>query len=285
MKDARDTIELTHAPKAALNTPTSIVPSPKIQLTGVGLKETVEEIISGNKSIFGIVIKNLHSGESYSMNEHVLFDTASLYKLWVMATIYDQIEKGRIRESGTISQDVETLNEKFDIDPELAEQSNGTISLRISDALYNMIAFSDNYAAMLLSEKVRLSSVTNYLKEHGFNESKLGEPPTTTAADIALFFEKLYQGELANEESTSEMIALLKKQTLNKKLPRYLDKDVIIAHKTGELGTFSHDAGIVYSPTGDYLIVILSDSEAPKITEDSIGKISKAVYEYFQINN
>ena len=47
------------------------------------------------------------------------------------------------------------------------------------------------------------------------------------------------------------MLELLKAQTLNDKLPKYLPDQVIMAHKAGELDDVSHDAGIVYSPAGD----------------------------------
>lgn len=81
-----------------------------------------------------------------------------------------------------------------------------------------------------------------------------GENPTTTSFDIALFFEKLYKGELANEENTQKMLDLLKKQELNNKLSKYLPEEIDVAHKTGEIGWFSHDAGIVYTNYGDYSI-------------------------------
>jgi hypothetical protein len=45
--------------------------------------------------------------------------------------------------------------------------------------------------------------------------------------------------------------------------------------------TFTHDAGIVYTPKGDYIIVILSEADTPSDAEDEIGQLSEAVYEYF----
>ena len=98
---------------------------------------------------------------------------------------------------------------------------------------------------------------------------------------MMLFFEKLSKGELADKSSTDKMITLLKRQRLNTKLPKYLPDEIVIAHKTGELGAVSHDAGIIYLPSGDYSIVILSESDNPPGAVERIAQMSKNVYDYF----
>ena len=77
------------------------------------------------------------------------------------------------------------------------------------------------------------------------------------------------------------MIALLKQQTLNDKLPKYLPENVEIAHKTGEIDRFSHDAGIVFFEKGDYIIVVLSETDNSPAANERIADISKKVFEYF----
>lgn len=249
------------------------------------LKEAVEKALVGTKGTYGIAIKNPKTGESYYLNEHRVFETGSLYKIWILATVFDQIEKGMLKEDEILSQDVSLLNEKFNIASESAEMTEGKITLSVKAAMEQMITISQNYSALVLTEKLKLSSVAAFLTENGFRESTVGtdgSQPTVTSADMALFFEKLYKGELVDEESTEKMLGLLKRQRLNDKLPKYLPQETIIAHKTGELGWFSHDAGIVYSPSGDYIIVVLSESSSPAGAEDRIAKVSKAVYAYFE---
>lgn len=249
------------------------------------LQTAIEPVMWGTKATYGVVVKNLKTNESYISNEHQSFEAASLYKLWVMATAMKQIEEGTLKEDEVLSADVASLNKTFDLSPEVAELSEGTITLSVKDALKQMITISHNYAALLLSEKVKLSNVRKFLKEQDLNESTMGEDgPRTSALDIAKFFEKLYLGKLASQESTQKMIELLKGQQLNNKLPKYLAKELIIAHKTGEIGQFSHDGGIVYWTGGDYIIVVLSQSDQPVAAEDRIAKLSKAVYEYFNHN-
>ncbi|KKR31506.1 MAG: Beta-lactamase [Candidatus Gottesmanbacteria bacterium GW2011_GWC2_39_8] len=245
------------------------------------LKIVIEEALEGTKGKYGVVIKNFQTGEEYYANEHRKYEPASLYKLWIMATTFKQIQKGVLKENDILSEDIPVLNSKFHIDPTLAEQKEGKITMTVKDALEKMITISDNYSALLLSEKLRLSNVSDFLKENNFTESRLGEPPISTPYDFAFFFEKLYNGELANEENTQKMLKILEKQTFNGKIPKYLPDNVTIAHKTGEIGFFTHDAGIVFSDKGNYVIVVMSESDSPFGAEERISNISKAVYEYF----
>ncbi|MBI2595526.1 serine hydrolase [Candidatus Daviesbacteria bacterium] len=268
--------------KQKLNLPLAIG-----NLTNDKLRQEIEEALKDTKGTYGIVVKNLKTEENYQLNEHKTFQVGSLYKLWIMATVFNKIQSGVLTGDEELSSSVDVLNGKFNIDPDLAEMTEGTITLTVGSALKQMITISHNYAALLLTEKIRLSNVAAFLKEQDFKESKVGvngEAPVSTPFDIASFFEKLYKGKLGNAESTGKMLELLKQQTLNNKLPKGLPQGIAIAHKTGELGYFTHDAGIVFSEKGDYIIVILSESDYPPGAEERIGMVSKAVYEYFQKN-
>ncbi len=259
-------------------------PAHDIVTSSLELGRIIEYALSDTSGDYGISLKNLKTNEHYTREGHKKFDTASLYKLWVMATVYDQINKGTLDESDVLSQDVGVLNSKFNIATESAELTEGTITFTVADALEAMITKSDNYAALLLSERVRLASVASFLKGNGFSESSVGTTggaPMSTPHDISLFFEKLYNGELVNPAYAEKMLVLLKAQQVNHKIPKYLSDAVVIAHKTGELDGFTHDAGIVYTDTGDYVLVILSKSNDPRAAEEVLARTSESIYTYF----
>jgi beta-lactamase class A len=77
------------------------------------------------------------------------------------------------------------------------------------------------------------------------------------------------------------MMDLLTEQHLNNKIPKNLPENIVVAHKTGELNSFTHDGGIVFSPKGKYVIVILSESQTRLETEQRIADLSESVYHYF----
>jgi beta-lactamase class A len=248
------------------------------------LQKIVADDLAGTSGTYAVVVKNMKTGEHYELNGEHVFESGSLYKLWIMATVYQAEEKGNLDDNQELSESVENLNQKFQIDPSVAEMTDGVIDYTVHDALYKMITISDNYTALLLTSKIRLSTVASYLVSQNFDESSVGvngDAPTTTASDIENFFEQLYKGTLASPDYNQKMLDLLKQQKLNGKIPKELPDNLAIAHKTGELDTFSHDAGIIYSPKGDYILILMSDSDNPPAAEDRISAISKDIYAYF----
>ena len=248
------------------------------------LESIVQKELSGTKGNYAVVIKNLKTGERYYYNEHKTFETASLYKLFVMGTVFQNIQNGTMKHSDILSEEITVLNEKFKIASVSAELTEGKITLPVETALQRMITISDNYSALLLAAKVHLSKVALFLEQNSLNESTVGtsgEEPTTTANNMELFFKKLYEEDLANKIYTYEMLTLLKNQKLNGKIPKYLPKNITISHKTGELGRLSHDAGIVYTPSGDYVLIVLTETNSQVVANEKISNISKGVYDYF----
>lgn len=255
---------------------------PKPGLIVTPLQRVVEETLTGTKGTYGVVVKNLRTGEKYERNENLVFDSGSLYKIWLLAAALEQLEEGVIKEDMVLSGSIPVLNRKYGIDDDEAELTSGEMTVTVDQAIQQMIVISHNYSALLLLEKLSQATVSAYIQKRGFSRSSLGETPKTTASDVALFFERLYRGELASPESTQRMLDLFKKQTMNEKMPKYLPKEVGVAHKTGEIGLFSHDGGIIYGPGGDYLVVVLSQSDSPFGAEERISLLTKTVYEYFE---
>ena len=245
-----------------------------------GLKDVVENSLKGKRGNFAVSIKNLKTLEEYSLNDSQQFDAASLYKLWVMATVFKKIQTGELTEEKIISGDIGSLNQTFGLSSEDAELTEGSIDYTITEALEQMITISHNYAAFMLTVEVTNTAIKEFLSEYKFNNSSLG-PPKTTSSDLAKFFEKLYLGQIVDPASSSKMLEILSRQKINDRIPKLLPEGTKVAHKTGDINFVENDGGIVFSPNGDYIIVVLSETpSAPTATED-IAELSSAVYDYF----
>jgi beta-lactamase class A len=251
------------------------------------LQQIVKNSLKNTKATYGIVILNLKTKEYYTQNEHRPFLSASLYKLWVMGEAHQQIKTGSLRETDKISADIDSLYQKFNL---ASPSAKASISTTITNAIEKMITISDNTTALLLSSKLKLSNIKTFLKDYNFTASKLGTAttePVTTPYDVAIFMQKLYAGELIDKPTSDKMLTILKRQRLKNKLPKYLPPGTLIAHKTGELDKYSHDAGIVYTDKGDYIIVVMSESDiaSRKNAEERIASLSRDVHNYFTQNN
>lgn len=244
------------------------------------LEKTIDDALAGTRGTYAIVIKDLQTGATYTRNSEREFPTASLYKLWVMAETYHQIDEGKFSEEASMSATVESLNKAFGISSESAELTEGGFTMSVNEALNRMITVSHNYAAYMLTQKIKTANLKSFLEINGFTSSKVGPDPESTASDIALFLEKLYRKELGTAEHTTKMLDLLAAQKLNDRIPKYLPKGTRVMHKTGELDGVKHDVGIVEGPKGDYIIVLLSETNDQLAAAERLANISKNVYDY-----
>lgn len=245
-----------------------------------GLEKAVLPIVQKEQGNYSVVVKNLKTGEFYNLDEKHVYMSASLYKLWTMGTVFQQIEDGKLTMDKTLSSSIPSLNAAFNLGDE-AEATQGAITETVNEALEQMITISHNYSALLLTVAIKNANVQKFLTDNQLTNSKTGSPPKTTPEDITKYYEKLYKGELVSKTASSEMINILKRQELNDRIPKYLPKNTSIAHKTGELYTVKHDAGIVFSPKGDYIIVMMSDTKDMSHAAEIEANVSKAVWEYF----
>ncbi len=182
----------------------------------------------------GIVVKDLKTGANAVSNPDQIFTSASLYKLFVAQAIYKQVDNGQRR---------------------LGDRLAGTT---VGDCLRLMIAISDNNCGEALGGLLSWDSYNPTLKTLGFNHTKFGDPMQTSASDVALLLERLYGGTLLSPNSSNQFLGLLKAQQINNRLPQGLPAGTVIAHKTGDLDGLVHDAGIVYGPKTDFLVVMAS---------------------------
>ena len=79
------------------------------------------------------------------------------------------------------------------------------------------------------------------------------------ANGTALVLEAIARGQAVSPQASVEMLDLLATETLDSRLPALLPPGTRVVHKTGSWYNATHDAGVVYSPGGAYVIVVLSD--------------------------
>jgi beta-lactamase class A len=121
-------------------------------------------------------------------------------------------------------------------------------------------------------------------------------PNCTTPTDMSWLLEKLVTGKAGDANATQDMLRILSEQEFNQRLPRLLPSGVRCAHKTGTLNApvwVVNDAGIIYLPNGDHVIVSVF-SHGPDLelnprelkaamtnAEERIGAIGILVYDFY----
>ena len=198
--------------------------------------DELQAAAAGFEGRVAFVVHDLTEGTRCERSPDETYTTASLYKLIVLA------EAHRQREAGTFS-----FSERI-------------VGLSGTEAIRSMIQGSTNETAHGLLERLGFENVEALPAELGMNDTVIrGESYTTTAADIALFFEQLQAERLISPEADRAMLRLLLGQRIRDRIPVLLPPHVAIAHKTGRIDRFAHDAGIVYAPGGAYVLVLLTE--------------------------
>jgi beta-lactamase class A len=92
-------------------------------------------------------------------------------------------------------------------------------------------------------------------------------------------------------EATHELYDLLRAQEVNDRLPTRLPNGTPIAHKTGDIRHWAHDAGVITTPNGDVVLAVLSgpwalpccDADHPGRAEEvafaAIADLARLVYD------
>jgi len=132
-------------------------------------------------------------------------------------------------------------------------------------------------------KKMGLKSTVLRRKMMDFDSRAKGIENYTTTSDLACILEKIYRQEFLGRQLSQIALSFLKEQRVNDRLPRYLPQNIVVAHKTGLENGIVHDAGIVFTPKGNYIICVLTRklenySEAKKFIAD-ISLLTYNLYE------
>ena len=213
------------------------------------LRQRAEEVAPQ----IGLVIVDLRSEARCAINAGESFRSGSLYKLIVLAEAYEQEARGDFSLDEPI-----TLEPRQYVDDPPELRRSEPLEMSAQEALRRMVVLSDNAAALALRERLDPVAVDAAPARLGLDGTALGELFVTTPADIAQFFSAVYRGELVSAQASEQMLALLSAQGLNDLIPAVLPAGTEVAHKTGLIEEYLHDAGIVFAPGGDYVFVLLT---------------------------
>lgn len=202
------------------------------------LKKKLQKQIKGYRGTQSIYVKNLNTNKWMVINNKNI-RPASTIKLYNMATIYDQISKGKLKETKYIK-----------------SQLNSMITVSSNDAYNNLLIKMGNGNP---AKGIRL--INKFCKKHGYKSTEAGgtlSPSSTrnrcwllrshtTVKDLGHILEDIYRGQLVSKKASKKMLKYLKAQQRKGKIPAGLPKGVKSANKTGEYGPYEHDAAIVFS--------------------------------------
>ena len=250
-------------------------------------KKEIEKIISQMEGSVCINFYDLNKNNVFSINGDKKVLSASMIKLLILAELMKKISENKFSLSDTI---MIADSMKTGGDGVLKELNTGH-HFTLKELATLMIIVSDNQATNILIDFLGMENINFLGKELGLREtflerrmmdaeaSKNGYDNYTSADDISLLLKLIYQEKLINKETSQLMLDILLRQQQGQRLQRYLPPDIKIAHKCGDLDNLENDGGIIWLGNKIYILVVLTSGMSNLQCRQTIGKISKFVYD------
>lgn len=251
-----------------------------------GLQRELDLFLREQQGAYGVAIRDLQGPVEAAFDAQDRFPLGSLYKLVLMAEVMRQV---RDRRFGLGTQ-VQTLPDYSFGEPQGGIPPGSQVT--VETALGAMIAVSSNAAALALTQLVDPSQLSAAPGRFGLANTAIdvetvGGPgryaidARGTAADILGLLVKIDREQLVAPEQDRRMVDLMLTQKIADRIPLLLPPDVPIAHKTADLDSYTHDAGLIYLPGRPYAIAILAQGLNLTDGKAIVAEISRIAFAYF----
>lgn len=219
---------------------------------------------------------------TFSYQATRVFHAASTIKLAILLALFRAAESGKLRLTDRLhvrnrfrSQGDGSpffLQADRDGDPDLYRSVGRTASLQ--SLAETMIVRSSNLATNLLLDHLEVSFVTETLENAGLPSLRCvrgvedeaafakGLNNQVTGEGLLTFFRRVHEAKILAPESRDRMFDILFQQRFNSMLPAGVPEaaKARVAHKTGEISTVCHDAGMIFLPgRAPYALVVLTE--------------------------
>ena len=249
-----------------------------------------------------VAMLDLATGDAFGYKADRWYHAASTIKLAVLLGVYAAFHQGRyvpearlhVRNRFRSAFDGSAFRVRSDRDADPEVQAAIGRTMRLGELARIMIIRSSNLATNLLLDLLGIEFLQGTLDdlglkgidlrrgvedeqafEHGINNS-------VTADGLVQLLRVIAEERAFSTELSRRMIDILHEQEFRSGIPAGLPSGARVAHKTGEISTIAHDAGIVYLPKRPpYIVAILTEWE-PGTTGRSatIAAASYMAYEH-----
>ena len=285
------------------------------------LASRVSELAEATAGIVGVSATQLATGRHIGYREDEVFPTASVIKLPLLVTLYEDAIAGRI-----------DLSERSVYRDETKVAGSGVLQYlddglapTLRDLAVFMMSVSDNTATDLLLDRVTKARVEETMARYGLtsirfpfdiremlmelvdmDHSKPGgydelrrllrlsagsggrslipeQADRSTPRDMCRLLEFIESRAILDADACVAIVELMKRIQSATRIPGLLPKGIVVAHKTGSYRRVKNDVGIVYAPNGPYCVAIF----ARELTRDNVdderalAQISLAIYKDF----
>jgi beta-lactamase class A len=269
------------------------------------LEGSIQRLTRSANASWGIYVKCLETGEEIALDADREMDTMSTIKIPLMVEAFEQIKAGRFRLS-----DRYTLV-KEDVLPGtgILRSMDPGAQITVKDLITLMIIVSDNTATDVMYRMVGgPAKVTQRMQALGLKSTRAdatarawfdalraagnaadfhraGKNPygVSTAREMGSLLERMERGTLVDEDSSKQMLQILRGQLYRTRIPRFL-AGWNVPHKTGDfLPYIADDVGVLESAERKVVLSVFTANHfgSGEALEETIGRVAEQVAAYF----
>ena len=269
-----------------------------LALLAPSVKAEIDTLIRKSGADVAVAFRTLDGRDELLIQHEVSFHAASTMKVPVLIELFHQARAGLLSLDAQVPVVNQfhsivdgrpfTLDTSDDSDAAVYTHIGGTISYR--DLAEAMITVSSNFATNLIIEHLGAANIQKTTDAigapgmrvlRGVEDDKAfqkGLNNSTTAKALLTIMETIAAGRAVDRLASDEMIAILKRQTFNSRIPAGLPPGIPVAHKTGEITRIQHDAAIVYADRPFVLVILVRGLDDAKQGSALAADITRVLY-------
>jgi len=252
-----------------------------------------------NLEALGIAFYDLQTTIQWAYNGDQYLHAASTMKLAVLLGVFRQVERGELsleapvhirnRFTSIVNQEPFMLDLSNDAEPDVYSHLGRTMTVR--ELAYWMITKSSNLATNLLVDVVGVRTIQLALDELEIDGIRIlrgvedqaafeaGLNNEVSANGLLKLLRLIADGKAYSKHASDEMLKILLEQQFRSGIPAGLPKATRVAHKTGNISTVHHDAGIVFvEGRKPYVLVILTQFPAETARGTAVADVSRDIF-------
>ena len=236
------------------------------------LKEQLSAVAQRYSGTYSVVCQAADGSWKGSIDGSDRHVAASMIKLAIMGTLFDQESKGAVNLSDSVTLQASDIVGGTGV---IGSQGAGS-TWTYHELLEHMIQDSDNTATNVLIDKLGMSTVNTWASSFGLKETQLnrqmmdldsGVENYMSAEDAAKILKAIWNGNFVSASASKDALAILEGQNETTGLETGLPAGATFAHKTGTLDNVLNDGGIVETSKPFIIVVMASEVSSSEATQ------------------
>ena len=263
------------------------------------MEQMVEGVLADFPGFYSIYITDLATGENFSDDADVAYAGMSILKIAIMLEAYKRLDGPPDVDTTKILSETMTLSGNFTSNLLLRHtigDGDAYEGVRRLNQTMKLIGLVNTFMATPYDEDVLPQHIRTPANQRTDVSTNPDPFMQTTPQDMGRLLEMIYQcadgggtliaaypDELTPDECQA-MIEIMSENRIGELIEAGAPEGTQVAHKHGWVGDSHGDAGIVFTPGGDYVLCIYlyyTDWLEWEVSSPLMARISEAAYNYF----